>query len=317
MRVSKVQAQLTGNDILSIINEFLEVEGLLLEEVVIDKNVKVKGNFTKGLAIDFEGELEIVGVEDNKVHLKFAKFRAFKLGFFRKLRSFGLKMAMKYITIDGIDTEKDEIIIDIDKVLFEVPYVELKVNEVYVKGDLLYAEVEEVNLSLKGNIIKVAKDEEEEQEEELILEPINKVKDAYSSGRKILENKIPDPIDLVADYIFVIPDIIALVYRLLKDNRVSLKTKVIISASVAYVVIPSDIIPSKVPFIGKIDDLAVIFFALNRIVNDVPINILLENWEGKNELILVLKKGLDYIVNFTGAKNVEKLYGAIEQLRTL
>lgn len=318
MRVSRVQAQLTGSDILSVINEFLEVEGLILEKVIIDRNIKVKGSFSKGLSIDFEGELEVIGAKENKVHLKFAKFKAFKLGFFRQLRSFGLRMVMKNIDVDGIDTEKDEIIIDIDKVLFKVPYVELNISEVYVKGSLLHAEVEDVNLSLKGNIIKVAKEEEEDIEEgQINLDSINKVTDSYSAGRKTMEAKIPEPINLVSDYLFVIPDIIALVYRLLKDNRVSLKTKITISASVAYVVVPSDILPSKIPFIGKIDDLAVIFFALNRIVNDVPLNILLENWEGKNELILVLMKGLDYIINFTGAKNVEKLYGAINQLKTL
>lgn len=317
MKISKVQAQLSGDDILSIINEFLKVEGLVLEEIKLDKTISLKGSYTKGLSIDFSGNLEVIGVKDNKIHLKFAKFKVFKLGFFRQFRSLGLKMVMKYITIDGIETIKDEIIVDIDKLLFEVPYVEFKILDIFVRGSLLYAEVEKVNISLIGGIIKEKEEEVEEELEEEIIGPINKVKDTYSIGRKNLEEKIPSPIDLASDYILIIPDILALIYRLLKDDRVSLKTKIIISASIAYVAVPSDFIPRKIPFIGKIDDLAVIFFALNRVVNDIPINILLENWEGKNELILVLKKGLDYIVNFTKAKNVEKFYCAIEELKTL
>ena len=317
MKISKVQAQLSSYDLLSIINEFLKVEGLVLEEIKIDKVISLKGSYTKGLNIDFSGDLEVIGVKNNKIHLKFAKFKVFKLGFLRQFRSLGLKMIMKYIPIDGIENIKDEIIIDIDKLLFEVPYVEFKILDIFVRGDILYAEVEKVNISIVGGIIKEKEEEIEEDLEEEIIGPINKVKDTYSIGRKNLEEKIPAPIDLLSDYVLVIPDILALIYRLLKDDRVSLKTKIIISASIAYVAVPSDFIPRKIPFIGKIDDLAVVFFALNRVVNDVPINILLENWEGKNELIIVIKSGLDYIVNFTKAKNVEKLYCAIEELKTL
>ena len=57
---------------------------------------------------------------------------------------------------------------------------------------------------------------------------------------------------------------------------------------------PSDIIPDKIPFIGKIDDISVIFFALNKIVKDVPLDIIIENWQGKNEMLLVLSSGLDF-----------------------
>ena len=51
MKISKVQAQLSGDDILSIINEFLKVEGLVLEEIKLDKTISLKGSYTKGLSI--------------------------------------------------------------------------------------------------------------------------------------------------------------------------------------------------------------------------------------------------------------------------
>ncbi|MBM6839469.1 DUF1232 domain-containing protein, partial [Clostridium saudiense] len=35
----------------------------------------------------------------------------------------------------------------------------------------------------------------------------------------------------------------------------------------AYIVVPTDIIPDKIPFIGKIDELAVAFFALNSLTS--------------------------------------------------
>ena len=93
-----------------------------------------------------------------------------------------------------------------------------------------------------------------------------------------------------------------------------MKTKLILSGAVAYIVVPTDIIPDKIPFIGKIDELAVAFFALNRIVKDVPIHIILENWQGRNDIILVVKNLIEYITNFTAAQNVETLYEFLEEI---
>ena len=76
-------------------------------------------------------------------------------------------------------------------------------------------------------------------------------------------------------------------------------------------------IPNNIPFIGTIDDLAVIFFALNRIATDVPFNVLVENWSGKNELILVLKNGIEYVTNFTGARNIDKIYNIAQEVAAL
>ena len=109
----------------------------------------------------------------------------------------------------------------------------------------------------------------------------------------------------------------ALLYRLLKDKRVPLKTKLIISGSIAYIAFPTDIIPDNIPFVGKVDEIAVAFFALERIISDVSINVILENWEGKNDIVLVIKNIIEYVVNFTGAKNVEKIYNFVEEVMSL
>lgn len=319
MNISKVQVKITGNDILSAINDFVQVEGLNLSEVIIDKNIKVKGSFTKGLTVNFEGELEIIGVKEGKVHGKFSRFKAMKLGFFRPFRSLALRFGLKSLEDIGIIANKDEIIIDVNKILKKVPFVKLNISSVYINGQALVAEVENINLSLKGDL---KEDEEEvkvevEGEEDLVVEPVNKVEDVYTIGREIVKEKMPEKVQKISDYLLVVPDIVALIYRLLKDSRVKTKTKLSIAASLSYILFPTDLIPDKVPFIGKIDDIAVVFFALNRIATDVPMQIILESWAGKNELVYVLKNGLNYLVNFTGAKNVEKLYNVIEELTTL
>ena len=159
---------------------------------------------------------------------------------------------------------------------------------------------------------------ENKQEEEIYeLENINKIKDNYSAGRNILAQKLPDNIKEYKDYLFILPDLVSLIYRLLKDKRIPIKTKLVMSAAVAYVMFPSDLIPNNIPFIGVIDDIGVIFFALNRVVSDVPLSLIVENWEGSNDIIIVMKNGLEYLTNFTAATNVEKLYEFVEELSTL
>ena len=317
MKISGVQAQLVGSDILSIINEFVKVEGLELKEAIIDNAINIKGTFKKGVSIDFEGQLTIEKVENSIVTAKFSKLKLMKLGFFRPIRSLALKIGLGQLKISGIDATKDRVIIDIKKLLKDIPYVDIDLKALYIKGQALHAEVENINISLMGNIIKVEEPEVITEDEEKVEEPINKVEDYYTLGRDKLQEKLPDGAKKISDYIFVVPDIVALICRMLKDSRVPIKTKLVVSASLAYVIFPTDLIPDKIPFIGKIDEIAVVFFALNRIATDVPTKVIQENWAGKDELVLVLKNGLEYVTNFTGAKNVEKLYNVVEELSTL
>lgn len=317
MKISGVQAQLVGSDILSIINEFVKVEGLELKEAIIDNAINIKGTFKKGVSIDFAGQLTIEKVENSIVTAKFSKLKLMKLGFFRPIRSLALKIGLGQLKISGIDATKDRVIIDIKNLLKDIPYVDIDLKALYIKGQALHAEVENINISLMGNIIKVEEPEVITEDEEKVEEPINKVEDYYTLGRDKLQEKLPDGAKKISDYIFVVPDIVALICRMLKDSRVPIKTKLVVSASLAYVIFPTDLIPDKIPFIGKIDEIAVVFFALNRIATDVPTKVIQENWAGKDELVLVLKNGLEYVTNFTGAKNVEKLYNVVEELSTL
>lgn len=189
-----------------------------------------------------------------------------------------------------------------------------------MKKSEVWAEISNVEVSILGELIKESDVEETSEEEEIdvaSLDTINKTKDCYSVGRNKITNKLSENVRNYKEYIFVLPDIASLIYRLLKDKRVSIKTKLIMSAGIAYVTVPVNIIPNSIPFIGVIDDIGVIFFVLNKIIKDIPLSIIVENWEGKNDILLVLKKGIEYLTNFTNAANIEKLYSAVEELSSL
>ena len=211
MKISGVQAQLVGSDILSIINEFVKVDGLELKEVTIDNAINIKGTFKKGVSIDFAGQLTIEKVENSIVTAKFSKLKLMKLGFFRPIRSLALKIGLGQLKIIGIDATKDRVILDIKKLLKDIPYVDIDLKALYIKGQALHAEVENINISLMGNIIKVEEPEVITEDADEVEEPVNKVADYYTLGRDKLQEKLPDGAKKISDYIFVVPDIVALI----------------------------------------------------------------------------------------------------------
>lgn len=316
MNITNVAVGLTGEDLLSILNDFVSVEGLTVQIIEISDCILIKGNFKKGLSIDFECGLRINSADNNMIQGEICKFKVLNIGIASVFRKIALKYALKSFADKGITYNAGKVNIQYKYILKDVPYIDFDINDLRLLEDKLVVGVNNVSISLGGELKKDVKlFKEEANEEELReAEERGKTEDLYTIGREMLSEKLPKKVKKYSDYIFVIPDIAALLTRLLKDNRVSIKTKLIISGSIAYIVIPTDIIPDKIPFIGKIDELAVAFFALNRIVKDVPLHIILENWQGKNDIILVIKNLIEYITNFTAAQNVETLYEFVEEV---
>ena len=320
MKISEVKVKFLGSDVLSIINEFVKVDGLTLNSIIINDGIELNGRFKKGFNIEFSIRAEILGCNNNIISARLSKVKVFKLGIFRLVRSFVLKKIANEFSQFGIETKKDNVSIDIKKILKNIPYVDLNIRELYTKSSELWVEAEDIEISIAGTIIKEDINEETDEvinEDAESLECVTKLRDNYSNGREIIINKLPNNVKEYKDYLFILPDLVSLIYRLLKDKRVPVKTKLVMSAATAYIMVPSDLIPNNIPFIGTIDDIGVLFFAFNKIIKDVPLSVIIENWEGSNDIIIVMKNGIEYLTNFTAAKNVETLYDFVEELSTL
>lgn len=321
MNIEGIKTSLTGENLLSITYEFLNIEGLDIQDIVIcEEDIKIYGSYTKGIKLDFSVGVKVNRVENGIIHGDITYFKVAKIKIASVIRKIALKFILKSLEEKGIGYSNGKVVVNIKEILRDVPYVDFDISNIYLAKNHLNVELSNLKVSIKGTLIKdKPKEEEEEKEEdfEKISENIEKVTDSYTTGRNYIKEKLPVSAKKYSDYLFVIPDIAALLYRLLKDKRVDLKTKLIISAAISYIAFPTDIIPDKIPFIGKIDEIAVAFFALDKIISDVPMNIILENWQGKNDLVLVLKNILEYAVNFTGANNVDRIYNFINELVTI
>lgn len=328
MNISEVSTKLSGADIKSIINDFVKVEGLTIKDVVIEgEELKVIGSFKKILSLGFKASVSVVEVENNNLTIRLKKVSLMRIGVLKAFRKIALKLALKGFKERGITLNSDRITIDISKILEEVKVIDFRLADARIENGYISTTVRDIDIllgdmiSAKPQIVvseKVALDEdllsEEEKEDYILNLEVNKIEDIYTEGREKVVEKMPEKAREYKDIILFIPDIIALIARIFKDSRVPKKTKVIMAVSLGYTVIPVDILPDKIPILGKIDDVAIILFALTRMVEDVPIEVLLENWQGNRELVIVLTSAVEYLANFTGAKNLNRIYEVIGSL---
>ena len=56
------------------------------------------------------------------------------------------------------------------------------------------------------------------------------------------------------ELLLFVPKLMKLLYDLLKDPRVSRADKAILAGVIMYVIVPIDVIPDFVPFVGMVDD---------------------------------------------------------------
>ena len=118
----------------------------------------------------------------------------------------------------------------------------------------------------KEQVEGVFADESKRQEAASILKDEDK---AESFVRKI--NKKLENIPFVGSYFADVPTLCLMVTDYVKGTykEVPFATMIGIVVALAYFLSPVDLIPDVVPFVGQMDDAAVILFAVNSAHNDI------------------------------------------------
>jgi uncharacterized membrane protein YkvA (DUF1232 family) len=91
-----------------------------------------------------------------------------------------------------------------------------------------------------------------------------------------------------------VPDAIAMLRGVLADPRVPQSAKVEAGAALAYLVSPVNRMTSWVPVVGKVDDVAVLAFALRRLLAGAGEPVLRDHWRGH-------PRGLEVLLGVTTA----------------
>lgn len=115
----------------------------------------------------------------------------------------------------------------------------------------------------------------------------------------------------VAKLLRELPNLFKLLIRLLKDPRISTLDRVLFAAVMTYVLLPVDLIPDALSFLGLADDLYLVGLALNRLFSRAGPDMLLEHWEGNPRALGYLIEGVEEVGSLLPAKVRSVLKGFV------
>lgn len=115
-----------------------------------------------------------------------------------------------------------------------------------------------------------------------------------------------------AEFLFLVPDVFILLFRLANDKRVTGQNKVLLGTGLAYFIFPLDIMPEAIlgP-IGFLDDLVFGVYILSKMLNDTDEAILREHWSGRGDLLDMIRRVLhsaDRIVGKDFLAKIKKMF---------
>src|SRR4030095_8180749 len=82
-----------------------------------------------------------------------------------------------------------------------------------------------------------------------------------------------------------LPNMVALCARLMVDKRVPITERALFAAAVIYAIIPFDVMPDMIPFIGQVDDLFLVALTLLRLIDHTDDLVVREHWRGGGDIV--------------------------------
>lgn len=98
---------------------------------------------------------------------------------------------------------------------------------------------------------------------------------------------------LASDGLLMLPNLVKLLGRLVRDPRVPRRSKLVIGAALAYLVSPIDLIPEFVPVIGFADDILLVSYAINHLIGVAGEEVVLEHWDGPRDMLELVRSVLE------------------------
>jgi uncharacterized membrane protein YkvA (DUF1232 family) len=82
-----------------------------------------------------------------------------------------------------------------------------------------------------------------------------------------------------------IPNMLLLCARLLTDSRVPTTERALLAGAIVYAIIPFDLIPDMIPFVGQVDDAYLIALTLLRLLERTDPKVVREHWNGGGDVV--------------------------------
>jgi uncharacterized membrane protein YkvA (DUF1232 family) len=110
--------------------------------------------------------------------------------------------------------------------------------------------------------------------------------------------------------------------RLLTDPRVPKTERALVAGAIVYALIPFDLIPDMIPFVGQVDDAYLIALTLLRLMERTDPKVVREHWRGGGDVVeligaaaMVAGKFLPKKIRQILTSRVEVAPGKLEDLK--
>ena len=122
--------------------------------------------------------------------------------------------------------------------------------------------------------------------------------------------------------VLFLPNMLLLCVRLLTDPRVPKVDRALVGGAIVYAIIPFDLIPDMIPFVGQVDDVYLISLTLLRLMERTDPDIVREHWSGGGDVVelvgaaaLLAGKFLPQRIRRVLTSRVEVAPGKLEDLK--
>lgn len=88
----------------------------------------------------------------------------------------------------------------------------------------------------------------------------------------------------------LLPDVLRLVARLARDDRVPRSARVRLWLLLGYLALPFDLVPDFIPVLGYADDAIVVSWVLRSVIRAVGPEVVTELWPGTPEGLLIVRR---------------------------
>src|ERR1051325_1361293 len=89
----------------------------------------------------------------------------------------------------------------------------------------------------------------------------------------------------MTNLLLVIPNLLLLSARLMVDPRVPAKERLLVAGAIVYALMPLDLIPDMLPFVGQVDDAYLIALTLLRLMSVTDPRVVREHWRGGGDVV--------------------------------
>ena len=102
-----------------------------------------------------------------------------------------------------------------------------------------------------------------------------------------------------------LPSLFNLLCKIIQDNRSTWSTKLIVSSTLGYFVLPEDVIPDSDEEAGYLDDLFLVAFTLKQINISPDSDLIEKNWDGDEDIGRIIKQIYEETQDLLGSASEE------------